>query len=126
MIFLLRRALDANGESEYITTVPRRGYRFNGAFREVKIPYRIDSLAVLPLANLNGNSSQEYFADGITEALIAELSKLGGLRVVSRASVMRYKGKAEPIGQIARALRCKRLWKARWWSQATGCELPCS
>jgi adenylate cyclase len=109
MIFLLRRALDANGESEYITTVPRRGYRFDGAVREVKIPCRIDSLAVLPLANLSGNSSQEYFADGITEALIAELSKLGGLRVVSRTSVRRYKGKAAPIGQIARALRVQAI-----------------
>lgn len=109
MIFLLRRALDANGESEYITTVPRRGYRFNGAVRAVKIPCRIDSLAVLPLANLGGNASQEYFADGITEALIAELSQIGSLRVVSRTSVMRYKGKAEPLGQIARALRVQAI-----------------
>ena len=109
MIFLLRRALGANGESGYITTVPRRGYRFSGAVRAVKVPCRIDSLAVLPLANLSGNSSQEYFADGITEALIAELSKIGNLRVVSRTSVMRYKGKAEPLGQIARALRVQAI-----------------
>jgi TolB-like protein/Flp pilus assembly protein TadD len=105
MIFLLRRALNANGEAEYITTVPRRGYRFSGAVRAVKIPRRFDSLAVLPLANLSGDSSQEYFADGITEALIAELSKTDSLRVVSRTSVMHYKGGAEPIGRIARALR---------------------
>ena len=109
MIFLLRRALSPNGESECITTVPRRGYRFSGAVRPVKIPCRIDSLAVLPLANLSGNSSQEYFADGITEALIAELSKTDSLRVVSRTSVMHYKGKAEPIGQIARALRVQAI-----------------
>jgi adenylate cyclase len=109
MIFLLRRALDADGESEYITTVPRRGYRFSGAVRAVKIPCRIDSLAVLPLANLSGNTSQDYLADGITEALIDQLSKIGNLRVVSRTSVMRYKGKAEPVGQIARALRVEAI-----------------
>jgi adenylate cyclase len=109
MIFLLRRALNPNGEGEWITTVPRRGYRFSGAVREVKIPCRIDSLAVLPLANLSGNSSQDYFADGITEILIAELSKIGSLRVVSRTSVMRYKGKTEPLGQIARALRVQAI-----------------
>lgn len=109
MIFLLRRALDANRESEYITTVPRRGYRFSGVVRAVKVPCRIDSLAVLPFANLSGHSSQEYFADGITEALIAELSKISNLRVVSRTSVMCYKGKSEPVGQIARGLRVQAI-----------------
>jgi adenylate cyclase len=105
MIFLLRRALEGNNGCECITTVPRRGYRFTGTVRAVEIPCRIDSIAVLPLANLSGDSSQEYFADGITEALITELSKIGSMRVVSRTSVMRYKGKTEPVGQIARALR---------------------
>jgi adenylate cyclase len=105
MVFLLRRALEASNRSEYIRTVPRRGYRFSGPVRAVEIPCRIDSIAVLPLANLSGDSSQEYFADGITEALITELSKIGSMRVVSRTSVMRYKGKTEPVGQIARALR---------------------
>jgi adenylate cyclase len=107
MVFLLRRALEASNGSEYITTVPRRGYRFSGSVRTVEIPCRIDSIAVLPLANLSSDSSQEYFADGITEALITELSKIGSLRVVSRTSVMRYKGKTEPVGQIARALRVR-------------------
>ena len=107
MVFLLRRALESGNGSEYITTVPRRGYRFSGTVRTIEIPCRIDSIAVLPLANLGGDSSQEYFADGITEALITELSKIGSLRVVSRTSVMRYKGKTEPVGQIARALRVR-------------------
>ena len=107
MVFLLRRALESSNGSEYITTVPRRGYRFSGTVRTIEIPCRIDSIAVLPLANLGSDSSQEYFADGITEALITELSKIGSLRVVSRMSVMRYKGKTEPIGQIARALRVR-------------------
>jgi len=105
MVFLLRRALRAKNGSEWIQTVPRRGYRFGNAVRTVEIPFSIDSIAVLPLINLSGNPSQEYFADGITEALITELAKIGSLRVVSRTSVMRYKGTAEPVSQIARALR---------------------
>src|SRR5215472_7012379 len=64
MVFLLRRAL-GNNRGEYISTVPRRGYRFSGTVHTVEIPCRIDSIAVLPLANLSGDPSQEYFADGI-------------------------------------------------------------
>ena len=107
MVFLLRRALGATNGSEYISTVPRRGYRFSGIVRAVEIPYRIDSIAVLPLANLSNEHEQEFFADGITEALITELAKIGSLRVVSRTSVMRYKGTTEPVGQIARTLRVR-------------------
>lgn len=109
MVFVLRRAIESTNGGEYITTVPRRGYRFSGPVRRVEIPCRIDSIAVLPLANLSGDPSQEYFADGITEALITELAKIGSLRVVSRTSVMRYKGRTEPIAQIARALRVRSL-----------------
>lgn len=109
MVFVLRRAIESTNGSEYITTVPRRGYRFRGTVRRVEIPCRIDSIAVLPLANLSGDPSQEYFADGITEALITELAKIGSLRVVSRTSVMRYKGRDEPIAQIARTLRVRGL-----------------
>ncbi|HEV2116302.1 MAG TPA: winged helix-turn-helix domain-containing protein, partial [Terriglobales bacterium] len=109
MVFLLRRALEANQGSDYITTIPRRGYRFSGTVHEVEIPVRIDSIAVLPLANLSSDSNQEYFADGITEALITELAKVSSLRVVSRTSVMRYKGTTESAGQIARALRVQGL-----------------
>lgn len=106
MVFLLRRAL-GNNCTEYISTVPRRGYRFSGTVRAVDVPCRIDSIAVLPLANLSSEQGQEFFADGITEALITELAKIGSLRVVSRTSVMRYKGTTEPIGQIARTLRVR-------------------
>src|SRR5579859_7420287 len=77
MIFLLRRALGDDNGSEYIATVPRRGYRFAVGVRTVEIPCRIESLAVLPLVNLSDDSAQEYFADGITEALITELAKIG-------------------------------------------------
>ena len=81
--------------------------RVNGTVRTVEIPCRIDSIAVLPLANLNSEQGQEFFAYGITEALITELAKIASLRVVSRTSVMRYKGTTEPVGQIARAFRVR-------------------
>ena len=109
MIFLLRRALGAKTGNEFITTVPRRGYRFAPAVRTIEIPCCIDSIAVLPLANLSGDPDQEYFADGITEALITELARIDSLRVVSRTSVMRYKGTTKPLAQIARALRVRAI-----------------
>jgi len=66
---------------------------------------QIRSLAVLPLTNLSGDPEQEYFADGMTEELIAELSRMNSLGVISRTSVMQYKGeKKKPLSQIAREL----------------------
>ena len=66
---------------------------------------QIRSLAVLPLANLSGDLSQDYFADGMTEELITELSRIGSLKVISRTSVMQYKGeKKKPLSQIGREL----------------------
>jgi TolB-like protein/DNA-binding winged helix-turn-helix (wHTH) protein/Tfp pilus assembly protein PilF len=65
---------------------------------------RIWSIAVLPLENLSGDPSQEYFADGMTEELITDLGKLSTVRVISRTSVMQYKGAREPLPQIAREL----------------------
>ena len=67
-------------------------------------PVRIESLAVLPLENLSGDTSQDYFADGLTEALITDLAKLGALRVMSRPSVMRYKGGRRSPSEIGREL----------------------
>jgi serine/threonine-protein kinase len=65
---------------------------------------KIESLAVLPLDNLSRDPEQEYFADGMTEALIAELSKVKALKVISRTSAMRYKGTDKSMPQIAREL----------------------
>ena len=65
---------------------------------------RIQSLAVLPLANLSGDPEQEYFADGLTEALITELGKTSIPRVISRQSVMQYKGTKKPLQEIVREL----------------------
>jgi TolB-like protein/DNA-binding winged helix-turn-helix (wHTH) protein/Tfp pilus assembly protein PilF len=64
----------------------------------------IQSLAVLPLANLSGDPEEEYFADGMTEALITELGKTSIPRVISRQSVMQYKGSRKPLQEIAREL----------------------
>jgi TolB-like protein/DNA-binding winged helix-turn-helix (wHTH) protein/tetratricopeptide (TPR) repeat protein len=67
-------------------------------------PTRIQSLAVLPLENLSGDASQDYFADGMTESLITDLAKIGALRVISRPSVMQYKGARKPLPEIGREL----------------------
>lgn len=67
-------------------------------------PNQIKSLAVLPLENLSGDPAQEYFADGMTEALINNLTQVRALRVISRTSVMRFKGSRKPLAEIAQEL----------------------
>src|SRR4029077_255070 len=64
----------------------------------------IRSLAVLPLENLSRDPAQDYFADGMTDELITSLAKLQTLKVISRSSVMRYKGTNKPLPEIAREL----------------------
>jgi TolB-like protein/DNA-binding winged helix-turn-helix (wHTH) protein/Tfp pilus assembly protein PilF len=64
----------------------------------------IESIAVLPFENLSHDPEQEYFADGMTEELITNLGKFSALRVISRTSVMQYKGTKKPLPQIAREL----------------------
>jgi len=64
----------------------------------------IRSLAVLPLENLSGDPSQDYFSDGMTDELITELGQISQLRVISRTSVMTYKGARRPLPEIARDL----------------------
>src|SRR5262245_4848988 len=66
---------------------------------------RIRSIVVLPLANRSGDPAQEFFADGMTDALIADLAQIGALRVISRTSAMRFKGSDRPLPEIARELR---------------------
>ncbi|MGB2605219.1 MAG: tetratricopeptide repeat protein [Candidatus Sulfotelmatobacter sp.] len=65
---------------------------------------RFSSIAVLPLENLSNDPGQEYFADGMTDQLITDLAQLGSLRVISRTSVMHYKGGKETVPQIGREL----------------------
>jgi TolB-like protein/DNA-binding winged helix-turn-helix (wHTH) protein len=64
----------------------------------------IHSLAVLPLENLSGDASQDYFADGMTDELITHLAQIGDLRVISRSSVMTYKHLRKPLAEIAHEL----------------------
>jgi len=65
---------------------------------------RIKAIAVLPLTNLSRDPEEEYFVDGMTEALITDLAQIGALRVISRSSAMRYKGTDKPLPEIAREL----------------------
>ncbi|MCJ7502776.1 MAG: serine/threonine-protein kinase [Acidobacteriia bacterium] len=69
------------------------------------LPYpRIESVAVLPLTNLSGDPQQEYFADGMTDALITNLGKIRSLRVISRTTAMHFKGTKKTLPEIAREL----------------------
>jgi len=77
---------------------------FQSRRADVKRP-EIKSVAVLPLQNLSGDPAQEYFADGMTEALISSLTQIRALRVISRTSVMSFKGIQKPLPEIARELK---------------------
>jgi TolB-like protein/Tfp pilus assembly protein PilF len=91
----------------YIETVPRRGYRFVAEVERVGEPH--PTLAVLPFDNLGGDPSEEYLSDGVSDGLITELGKIASLRVISRQSVLAFKGSRLPIGDIARQLRASAL-----------------
>lgn len=65
---------------------------------------RLNSIAVLPLANLSGDPSEEFFADGMTDQLITDLAQVGSLRVISRTSVLQYKQTKKTLPEIAREL----------------------
>ena len=110
-IWMLRQALDddRNGHG-IIQTVPKHGYRFVADVKEIPTPgappirTSINSLAVLPLQNTSGDPSQEYLADGVTEGLIAYISRARGLRVIAPKSVMTYKGTSKTPAEIASEL----------------------
>jgi TolB-like protein/Tfp pilus assembly protein PilF len=112
---------DRAKKPRFIETLPQRGYRFiapveigraactdsapiHGPLATEQGP-RFDSLAVLPLDNHSGDRAEEYFCDGMTEELISAISKITSLRVISRTSVMRYKGARRFLPAIARELR---------------------
>ena len=77
----------------------------------------IQSIAILPLQNLSGDPKQDYFADGITEELIADLGQLGPLRVISRTSVMTYKGTGKKLPEIARELGVDAIVEGSVWRE---------
>src|SRR5262245_25441234 len=99
----LREALGDSAENpRFIETLSKRGYRFVGELSADRQGIR--SLLVLPLENLSGDPEQEYFADGLTEALITNLARIGALRVISRTTAKTYKNAQKPVPQIAREL----------------------
>lgn len=74
-------------------------------YRREKTPdVAISSIMVLPLENLSGDAAEEYFADGMTDALIGDLARIGGLHVISRTSSMHYKGTKKSLPEIAKEI----------------------
>ncbi len=117
-----RRALRDSGEEQrLIKTLPRKGIRFVGSARveqgppdavpnaapsskpALVIPDK-PSIAVVPFANISGDPEQEYFADGMTDDIITELSRFSDLFVIARNSSFQYKGKAIDVRQVGREL----------------------
>ena len=120
---MLRKALDDNGEGHtYIVTVPGRGYRLAAvhgsglaALSEQDLPLPTPVLAasisraavaprlsivVLPFTNLSGDPAQQYFADGVTEDLTTDLSRIVGMFVISRNTAFTYRNKDVDTRQI--------------------------
>jgi len=87
----------------YIETLPRRGYRFIAPIQRQR-PFAEPMLAVLPFANLNSDPTRDYFADGVTDALITELARIPAVRVISRQSVLHLRGSSRKLDEIARDL----------------------
>ena len=117
-----RGAIGDNGQQQrLIKTLPRKGYRFVGRVREeqgnaevietsmeaarpaLALPDK-PSIAVLPFTNLNSDPGQDYFADGIVEDIITELSRFSDLFVIARNSSFQYKGKSVDVRQVGREL----------------------
>lgn len=96
----LRKALDDDPRRPgVIETIPKRGYRCVASTSA-----RVAAIAVLPLQNLADDNKDDYLAAGMTEVLIAELGKVRALRVISRQSVMSYRGSGKSLPEIGREL----------------------
>jgi len=105
-ISVIRKALGESARTaSYIETVPKRGYRFTAPVREGRAERQVKSVAVLPFVNLSPGEGSQYFADGMQDALIAELAQVGSLRVISRTSSMQRRSAAHPLPALARALQ---------------------
>ncbi|NWL76966.1 adenylate cyclase [Pseudomonas taiwanensis] len=113
----LRKLLGPPAEGDqWIATVPRVGYRFCGAverlggIKRTPLPLPSEpSIAVLPFINVSNDPEQESFADGMTEDLTTDLSRIPGLFVIARNSAFAYKGKAMDVRQIAEDLGVRYL-----------------
>src|ERR1700719_1267981 len=86
------------------TIVHYRGLNKPAERTSVVVSPVIGLLAVLPLDNLSSDKEQEYFADGMTDALTTDLAQIGSLKVISRTSAMHFKGSQETLPQIGRDL----------------------
>jgi TolB-like protein/Flp pilus assembly protein TadD len=118
-ISTLRRVLDqGRAEGSCIQTVARRGYRFAAVVTRIAAetapvpdpasaaagPSPRLSIVVLPFANLSDNPQQEFFADGITDDLTTDLSRIAGSLVIAHSTAFSYKGKSLDVRQIGREL----------------------
>ena len=110
-ITAVRKAIgDDGGAQRLIRTVPRKGIRFIGVVREEEEAAPASaaaprlSIVVLPFVNLSSNPEQEYFADGITDDLTTDLSRISGSFVIARSTAFTYKGKAIEVKQVGREL----------------------
>jgi adenylate cyclase len=116
-ISALRKALGGHGEGHsYIVTVPGRGYRLATGWPSAPLPLAEPSfpsslplpdkpsIAVMPFQNMSGDPDQEYFADGMVEEIITELSRFKWLFVIARNSSFTFKGKAVDIKEVGRRL----------------------
>ena len=100
----IRMALRDKAQApRYVETLPRQGYRFIAPVKRERA-FAEPTLAVLPFANLNGDPARDYFADGVTDALITELARIPAVRVISRQSVLHLKGSSRKLEEIARDL----------------------
>jgi len=135
-IFMLRKALgDDRAEPKYIDTVMRRGYRFIGAVNvvdpdqpgedsaaaEAAAPSR-PVVAVLPFTNATGDPEWEYLADGLTDNLINNLSRVSKLRVMSQSAAFRYKTRDVDPRQVGREMHAQAVLvgKVNLWRSGIG------
>lgn len=107
----LRRAFRENAASPaYIETVTRAGYRFIAPLLEQAAEKRnIEAIAILPLEDLSGTPDTQFFVDGLTDALITDMAQRSGLRVVSRTTMLRYKGAQKSTREIAAELKVQAI-----------------
>ena len=101
---------------QYIETIPWRGYRFVAGVKKVQDLWTgpaLESIAVLPLVNVGGDPKRDYLADGITESLITKLAQLTNLRVTSRHSAFRYRGRDPGAQTVGRELKVQAILTGR-------------
>jgi DNA-binding winged helix-turn-helix (wHTH) protein len=126
-----RRIIGDNGERQrLIRTIIGKGVRFVGAVREQRVtgePVAASisprlSIVVLPFTNLSNDPEQEYFADGITDDLTTDLSRISGSFVIARNTAFTYKGRSVDVRQIGRELGVRYVLEGSVRRLVTGCE----